>query len=129
MVIAPGGGFTHVTIDKEGADVARWLNRIGVAGFVLKYRLPKTEEAGYTIDTALSEDTQLAFTYRSEPRPGMGRRSKPRRADGLFPRVVHWRRWRGRAFIQAPALRIRPRINRAIALIFLLSAMARFRKT
>src|SRR5207244_6724573 len=59
VVIAPGGGFSHVTIDKEGHDVAKWLNRIGVAGFVLKYRLPKTKGANYTIDTAL-EDTQRA---------------------------------------------------------------------
>src|SRR5712692_2378316 len=45
VVIAPGGGYSHVTIDKEGHDVAKWLNRIGVAGFVLKYRLPKDRKS------------------------------------------------------------------------------------
>ena len=40
VVIAPGGGYARLAIDKEGHDVARWLNTIGVAGFVLKYRLP-----------------------------------------------------------------------------------------
>jgi acetyl esterase/lipase len=40
MVICPGGGYQHLAIDKEGHDVARWLNTIGVAGLVLKYRLP-----------------------------------------------------------------------------------------
>ena len=40
MIICPGGGYQHLAIDKEGHDVARWLNTIGIAGFVLKYRLP-----------------------------------------------------------------------------------------
>src|SRR5258708_38022113 len=40
IVICPGGGYAHLAIDKEGHDVARWLNTIGIAGFVLKYRLP-----------------------------------------------------------------------------------------
>jgi acetyl esterase/lipase len=39
VVIAPGGGFRHLAIDKEGHDVARWLNTLGVAGIVLKYRV------------------------------------------------------------------------------------------
>jgi acetyl esterase/lipase len=60
VVIAPGGGFSHLAIDKEGYNVARWLNGVGVAGFVLKYRLPKTKGSDYTIDTALS-DTQRAL--------------------------------------------------------------------
>jgi acetyl esterase/lipase len=40
IVIAPGGGYQHLAIDKEGHDIARWLTTQGVAGFVLKYRLP-----------------------------------------------------------------------------------------
>ncbi len=39
IVIAPGGGYAHLAMDKEGFDVARWLNAHGVAAFVLKYRL------------------------------------------------------------------------------------------
>ncbi len=35
----PGGGYQHLAFDKEGTDVARWLNARGVAAFVLKYRL------------------------------------------------------------------------------------------
>ena len=38
-VICPGGGYTHLAIELEGAEVARWLNENGVAAFVLKYRL------------------------------------------------------------------------------------------
>lgn len=39
-LILAGGGYRHVTFDKEGLDIARWLNSLGVAAFVLKYRLP-----------------------------------------------------------------------------------------
>jgi acetyl esterase/lipase len=39
VVVAPGGGYQHLAIDKEGFAVARWLNEKGVAAFVLTYRL------------------------------------------------------------------------------------------
>jgi acetyl esterase/lipase len=40
MVIAPGGGFSILAWDLEGTEVAEWLRSIGVAAFVLKYRVP-----------------------------------------------------------------------------------------
>lgn len=40
VVICPGGGYTGLASDHEGKQIARWLNSFGVAGFVLKYRLP-----------------------------------------------------------------------------------------
>jgi acetyl esterase/lipase len=40
VVICPGGGYGRLAIDKEGHDVARWLAGQGIAGIVLKYRLP-----------------------------------------------------------------------------------------
>ena len=43
IVLCPGGGYSHLAIDKEGHDIARWLSTIGVAGIVLKYRLPGTK--------------------------------------------------------------------------------------
>ena len=39
VVIAPGGGYQHLSMVKEGSDVAAWLNARGVAAFVLRYRL------------------------------------------------------------------------------------------
>jgi acetyl esterase/lipase len=39
VIIAPGGGYQHLAMEKEGSDIARWLNARGVAAFVLKYRL------------------------------------------------------------------------------------------
>jgi acetyl esterase/lipase len=40
VVICPGGGYRGTAIDHEGFDVARALNAVGVAAFVLKYRIP-----------------------------------------------------------------------------------------
>ncbi len=39
IIIFPGGGYTHVTFEKEGTKIARWLNEHGINAFVLKYRL------------------------------------------------------------------------------------------
>ena len=38
VVICPGGGYGILAMDHEGSQVAKWLNRIGVAGFVVRYR-------------------------------------------------------------------------------------------
>jgi acetyl esterase/lipase len=38
MVICPGGGYQHLA-DHEGGPVAEWLNSLGIAAFVLKYRI------------------------------------------------------------------------------------------
>jgi acetyl esterase/lipase len=38
VVILPGGGFAKVVPDKEGTEVAQWLNQQGIAAFVLSYR-------------------------------------------------------------------------------------------
>jgi len=40
VIICPGGGYHILAYDYEGTDIARYLNSIGVAGIVLKYRLP-----------------------------------------------------------------------------------------
>ncbi len=39
VVVAPGGSYTHLAMEKEGFAFARWLNERGVAAFVLQYRL------------------------------------------------------------------------------------------
>lgn len=40
VVICPGGGFGALVLETEGRRVAHWLNRNGIAGLVLEYRLP-----------------------------------------------------------------------------------------
>jgi len=39
VVVCPGGVFHYLSIEFEGAAVARWLCARGVAAFVLKYRV------------------------------------------------------------------------------------------
>ena len=43
VIICPGGGYSYLTYDWEGTDVAKWLNSKGIAGIVLKYRLPTSK--------------------------------------------------------------------------------------
>jgi acetyl esterase/lipase len=38
IIICPGGGYEHLS-EREGRPVAEWLNSVGVAAFVLKYRI------------------------------------------------------------------------------------------
>ncbi len=62
IIVAPGGAFVHLAIEKEGHNVARWLQARGVAAFVLKYRVA---------DTGSEEDYQkLAAANRARtPQP------------------------------------------------------------
>src|SRR5215203_6593210 len=39
VVVAPGGGYGALAMDHEGRQVAAYFNAMGVAAFVLKYRL------------------------------------------------------------------------------------------
>jgi acetyl esterase/lipase len=39
VIVAPGGGYQHLSLVHEGSDVAAWLNAHGVAAIVLRYRL------------------------------------------------------------------------------------------
>jgi acetyl esterase/lipase len=40
VIVVPGGGYAFLAIKHEGHDVAKALNEMGIAAFVLKYRLP-----------------------------------------------------------------------------------------
>lgn len=39
IVVCPGGGYRNLALDHEGRQIAEWLNSLGVAAFVLRYRL------------------------------------------------------------------------------------------
>ena len=52
IIVCPGGGYTHLA-DHEGGPVAEWLNSLGVAAFVLKYRLgPRYQHPAPLLDAA-----------------------------------------------------------------------------
>jgi endo-1,4-beta-xylanase len=60
-IIAPGGGHKYLVMDLEGRFVAEKLNRMGVAGFVLKSRLAKAEGSTYRIEKESLADVQRAI--------------------------------------------------------------------
>lgn len=42
MLIFPGGGYQILAYDWEGTDIAKFLNGKGIAGIVVKYRMPSS---------------------------------------------------------------------------------------
>jgi len=59
VVICPGGGYGILAYDKEGTEVAQWLQSIGITGIVLKYRVPARK--GRARHDAPLEDAQRAL--------------------------------------------------------------------
>ncbi|UMB60816.1 alpha/beta hydrolase [Lutibacter sp. A80] len=43
ILICPGGGYNILAIDKEGYEIAEWLNKLGYTAFVLQYRVPNKQ--------------------------------------------------------------------------------------
>jgi len=43
VLICPGGGYGALAFDHEGNAIAKWLNDNGIAGIILKYRLPSDQ--------------------------------------------------------------------------------------
>ena len=48
VVICPGGGHRNLVFNSEGRQAAKYLNSIGVAALVLKYRLFREDSSAYT---------------------------------------------------------------------------------
>ncbi|MCP4450433.1 MAG: alpha/beta hydrolase [Planctomycetes bacterium] len=44
VMVCPGGGYHILAYDLEGAEIAEWLNSIGMTAVVLKYRVPKNRD-------------------------------------------------------------------------------------
>ncbi len=61
VVIAPGGGHSQLVIDKEGYEIADWLNAHGIAAFVLKYRLARAPGSHYTVERDALADAARAM--------------------------------------------------------------------
>ena len=47
VVICPGGAYNILAYDKEGTEIATWLNSIGITGIVLKYRVPNNMDGAF----------------------------------------------------------------------------------
>lgn len=44
IIVCPGGGYGILAINKEGYEVAEWLNSLGYTAFVLEYRVPNNRQ-------------------------------------------------------------------------------------
>ena len=64
VVICPGGGYAVLAIGHEGHDVAKWFNEFGVAGIVLKYRLPTSENITNNKEVPLADVQRAIRTVR-----------------------------------------------------------------
>lgn len=60
VVICPGGGHRLLVYNAEGRDQALFLNRIGVAAIILKYRLFR-EDSSYTFEKDVRMDAYRAM--------------------------------------------------------------------
>jgi acetyl esterase/lipase len=61
VIVAPGGGHTQLVIEKEGWEMADWLNASGIAAFVLKYRLARAPGSTYTLPEHVYADAARAM--------------------------------------------------------------------
>lgn len=69
VLICPGGGYAILAIDKEGTEIAEWLNKIGITGIVLKYSVPnKRAEALQDIQRAMGIVRQNAKGWNIDPK-------------------------------------------------------------
>src|SRR5258708_4953231 len=60
IIVAPGGGHRQLMWGSEGTDIAEWLNGLGVAAFVLEYRLAQTPGSQYAGDKGALLHTRRA---------------------------------------------------------------------
>jgi acetyl esterase/lipase len=65
VVICPGGGHRNLGFNGEGVEPAKFFNSIGVAAFVLKYRLFREENSPYTIEHAKQDGFRTMRLVRS----------------------------------------------------------------
>ena len=59
MIVCPGGGYGYTVIDKEGTEIAAWLNSAGISALVLKYRTPNNRAGAL-------QDAQRALSLARE---------------------------------------------------------------
>ncbi|WP_372755648.1 sialate O-acetylesterase [Labilibaculum sp.] len=68
IIICPGGAYNILAIDKEGYEIAEWLNSLGYTAFVLQYRVPKKQEGALKdIQRAVRLVRSKAYDYHLYP--------------------------------------------------------------
>jgi acetyl esterase/lipase len=67
VLICPGGGHRELVFKAEGIEPARYFANLGVAAFVLKYRLARETNSPYSLQIHPRQDAQRAMRLiRSE---------------------------------------------------------------
>lgn len=61
VIICPGGGHRLLVYNAEGVEPALFLNNLGIAAFVLKYRLSREEGSPYSLDKHPMQDAYRAM--------------------------------------------------------------------
>ncbi|MEO7796708.1 MAG: alpha/beta hydrolase, partial [Opitutaceae bacterium] len=59
FLVIPGGAFTNRVTDAEGVQIAKFLNRQGISGFVLRYRIGPN----YPTRATSTQDAHRAVRY------------------------------------------------------------------
>lgn len=65
VIICPGGGYHNLVIDREGYKMAKRLVKLGIAAFVLKYRLPSDKIMQDKSTGPLQDAQQAIWMVRS----------------------------------------------------------------
>ena len=68
VIICPGGGYRFLSIDKEGFEIAEWLNSIGLSAGVLTYRTPNNRDGAlHDANQAILLSRQNAKEWNIDP--------------------------------------------------------------
>ena len=65
VVICPGGGYAHLSMEKEGSLVAKMFNEHGIDAFVLTYRLNNAKQEGHRYPDQYNDVTMAIRIVRS----------------------------------------------------------------
>lgn len=70
IIICPGGGYGGLVMGGEGFGIAKWLDKHGIAGIVLQYRLPrgKTYRPLYDAQRAIRTVRANAIKWEIDPK-------------------------------------------------------------
>lgn len=61
VLVVPGGGHRELVYEAEGTYAAQYLNSLGIAAFVLKYRLAREENSPYSLPDHSRQDATRAL--------------------------------------------------------------------
>lgn len=68
VIVSPGGAYRILAYDKEGTEIAAWLNKLGYSAFVLQYRVPeKMEGALQDVQRAIRIIRKNAIKWNLDP--------------------------------------------------------------